>query len=241
MLNTQPIAKVVASDGRQLVVHSIFHTIQGEGPFCGRPAVFVRLSDCNLMCPLCDTEYTSVRMTMTPVEIYKVVTRFPIQSGGLVVLTGGEPFRQPVEMLLRALTSEGFAVQVETNGTLPPQDFIYERELMGEPMPGCAYIVCSPKTGKINPEVLQQACALKYVACADDIEEDDGLPRTALGHSANPRLARPPLFWRRPVYLQPADEQDEEKNRANRLAVVKSCMKFGYTIQLQTHKLLELE
>src|SRR5574344_1593020 len=39
----------------QLFVTSIFYTLQGEGPFAGKPAVFVRLSKCQLSCSFCDT------------------------------------------------------------------------------------------------------------------------------------------------------------------------------------------
>ena len=57
--NTQPAEKQVKSSGLILAINSIFYTIQGEGPFAGSPAVFVRLAGCNLQCPMCDTEYTS--------------------------------------------------------------------------------------------------------------------------------------------------------------------------------------
>ena len=36
----------------------IFHTLQGEGVSMGVPAVFVRLSLCNLHCVWCDTDHT---------------------------------------------------------------------------------------------------------------------------------------------------------------------------------------
>ena len=36
----------------------IFHTLQGEGASLGFPAVFLRLSLCNLHCHWCDTPYT---------------------------------------------------------------------------------------------------------------------------------------------------------------------------------------
>ena len=36
----------------------IFHTLQGEGASLGSPAVFLRLSLCNLHCHWCDTPYT---------------------------------------------------------------------------------------------------------------------------------------------------------------------------------------
>ena len=36
----------------------IFHTLQGEGPSVGVPAVFIRASRCNLHCVWCDTDHT---------------------------------------------------------------------------------------------------------------------------------------------------------------------------------------
>lgn len=41
--------------GDQLFVTSVFFTLQGEGPYRGEPAVFVRLAKCNLACSWCDT------------------------------------------------------------------------------------------------------------------------------------------------------------------------------------------
>ena len=40
-------------------INDIFYTIQGEGSFAGTPAIFIRLSDCNLACKFCDTEFLS--------------------------------------------------------------------------------------------------------------------------------------------------------------------------------------
>ncbi|BAM79164.1 hypothetical protein, conserved [Cyanidioschyzon merolae strain 10D] len=41
-----------------LLVSEIFASIQGEGPFCGSPSIFLRLGLCNLECIWCDTKYT---------------------------------------------------------------------------------------------------------------------------------------------------------------------------------------
>ena len=69
MKNQQLADKPVLNEtGLSLQVNSIFYTIQGEGPFAGRPAIFIRLAGCNLQCPGCDTEYTK-RQTMTVDEI----------------------------------------------------------------------------------------------------------------------------------------------------------------------------
>ncbi len=39
----------------QLFVTSMFMTLQGEGPYRGEPAFFIRLAKCNLDCSFCDT------------------------------------------------------------------------------------------------------------------------------------------------------------------------------------------
>ncbi len=45
-----------------LLVRSSFMTIQGEGPYAGRPAYFIRLGGCNYgpkthFCQFCDTDF----------------------------------------------------------------------------------------------------------------------------------------------------------------------------------------
>lgn len=42
----------------KLKVSEIFYSIQGEGVHAGKPAVFLRLANCNLHCFWCDTKYT---------------------------------------------------------------------------------------------------------------------------------------------------------------------------------------
>ena len=236
--NTQQIEKRTNAP-QALDVHSIFFTIQGEGPFCGSPAIFIRLAGCNLQCPLCDTDYTSTRTAMEPAAI---VQQLEDQWGHLprkplVVITGGEPFRQNLTTLLSELVGSEYFVQIESNGTLPPSEpFAHYNTNIAERRG--VYIVCSPKSGKVNPRIWEKACCVKYVMRAGEIRDEDGLPTRALAHTANPYLARPPEGWAMPVYLQPVDEQDTILNAANIEAVRESCMAFGYTLQLQIHKLI---
>lgn len=235
-MNTQPIEKYVASDGMTLDVHSIFYTIQGEGPYQGRAAVFVRLAGCNLQCPLCDTDYTSVRTKSDVMDITRHVLSLLPQSGPaymrndhLVVITGGEPFRQNIAKLCKLLLEHVGIVQVETNGTLPPSI----------DLPPSVDIIVSPKTPKVNRETEDRALAFKYVLSVYDVAAD-GLPTSVLGLKNSSHVARP----RNPakvIYLQPADYKDEVINGYNRDAVAKSCMANGYRLQAQLHKLFNLE
>lgn len=237
MLNQQRPEKRVAS--QTLDVQSIFATIQGEGPFCGTPATFVRLAGCNLQCPGCDTDYTSKRQSMTVDDVVFAVqmTRSTAEPG-LVVITGGEPFRQDIRELIDTLTAARFYVQVETNGALPAASILWDKT--PDHRAG-AYIVCSPKTAKVHWTVAENACAYKYVMHADSIDPLDGLTTHALGLASGKRVARPNGSFKGPIYLQPMDSQDEEQNARNRAVCVASCLKHGYILQLQIHKLLGME
>ena len=52
-----------------LTVTSRFFTLQGEGPYRGYPAFFIRLAKCNLACSFCDTYFDSGQV-MTFDEIF---------------------------------------------------------------------------------------------------------------------------------------------------------------------------
>lgn len=245
-LNTQPPEQQQRkTDGHTLAVNSIFYTIQGEGPFAGNPAIFIRLAGCNLQCPMCDTEYTKRRVLGVDVIVQEVnkawanaadLPSIPAHLVPIVVITGGEPFRQNLGVLVNTLLGYDIRVQIETNGTLPPSPGMDLKN-------GDLTIVCSPKTGKINVKLAEHIQAFKYVATADSLAiSTDGLPTHALLHpTGNKGLARPPQGWEGLVYLQPADEQDDERNKANTQAVVASCLRNGYRLCLQMHKIVGVD
>ena len=100
-----------------LVIHEIFHSLQGESSRAGLPCVFVRLTYCNIRCSYCDTEYAFHEgKEMTIDQILAVVRGY---GCNLVEVTGGEPlFQENVHPLLTRLCDEGFEVLVETGGSL---------------------------------------------------------------------------------------------------------------------------
>lgn len=209
-----------------LDVESIFKTIQGEGPFAGTPAIFIRLAGCNLQCPRCDTDYTSHRRRMVCKQVVDEVCNKAEFVTKLVVITGGEPFRQPLRELTDQLFRFGFKIQIETNGTLF-QHLNYER----------VTVVCSPKTGCINPRLRPHIEALKYVLSADAWDLADGLPTTALGLPIARKLAKPWPDFEGIIYLQPADDGNNECNLS---CCIENCLRFGYRLCLQMHKICHL-
>ena len=115
----------------ELVVSEVFGpTFQGEGPSIGRRAGFVRLGRCNLDCTWCDTPYTwdwerydpAVELRRRSVE--SVVAQLVDMAPEIVVITGGEPLLQQRRLvpLLEGCAEQGWPVEVETNGTLAPDE-----------------------------------------------------------------------------------------------------------------------
>ena len=240
--NTQPTEGQVFHPGGFLDVINYFLTIQGEGPFAGCPAVFVRLAGCNLsaVCRGCDTDYTAGRHQAEPIDL---VERIKLMADGvtdLVVITGGEPFRQNITPLTNRLLNAVFEVQVETNGTLFLAGFPYDHRDVT--------LVCSPKTPLVHEYVKPFLNHLKYVLRAGEVDEKDGLPSSSLGSACRPwrywedydptvRSSRDPDTT---VWVQPQDDGDPAQNAANVQAAVESCLKYGYRLCLQQHKIANL-
>lgn len=251
-MNTQkPEPLVKGSDGTSLDFHSMFFTIQGEGPFAGHRSIFVRLAGCNLQCPGCDTEYTygrrEVAITRMVDELQTIATRKGIHGNlvhdFLVVITGGEPLRQPIGPFVKDLLDIGYKVQIESNGLLGPDDMLKQQLRYRNDR---LKLVVSPKTSRVHEDTAKLASAYKYVLDHESVDPVDGLPIKALEHPASTGVARPPRWYDPfaddvPIYLNPFDAQDPVRNAANLQAVAESCMEHGYILGVQLHKLIGLE
>lgn len=98
-----------------MTINEIFHSIQGESSFAGRPCVFVRLTACDLRCSWCDTPYAFHEGHKRSVDdVLAEVERVDCQ---LVEVTGGEPLLQEeVYPLMQRLLDQGRTVLLETGG-----------------------------------------------------------------------------------------------------------------------------
>lgn len=115
----------------------IFSSIQGEGPYVGRPSVFVRFGGCDLRCRWCDSPGTWVpaeecrievaagqgdfRVVPNPVSLETVTSALDALApppGCLVSLTGGEPLLQPacVSEIAGRVRERGLRPYLETHG-----------------------------------------------------------------------------------------------------------------------------
>lgn len=232
---------------KPLRVVEVFRTIQGEGPFAGTPAIFIRLAGCNLRCFFCDTDFDShlyeANAEALALEAQKLAGNFI----RLVVLTGGEPLAQNVVPLIEVLASFGFHTQIETAGT------VWQEKLSVPLSGGQASLVCSPKTATVHSSVEVFAKHYKYIVRAGELDPDDGLPsRSTQEQGRETRLFRPPLGRKDvTVWVQPCDEFSPPEPRGGRLhlfhltkentqAAVETALRYGYRLSLQQHKILRL-
>lgn len=213
-----------------LLIHEMFKSVQGEGPFAGQPAFFIRLSGCNLKCPQCDTDHMKKIETSVGTIVAKATVG--VAPNKLVVITGGEPFFQRITHLAEMLLSYGCRVQVETNGILFNKTFPYDR----------VTVVCSPKTKHVNAALIPYIDAYKYVVSYGNIHTMTGLPTNVLGVDVSPHAFKFPSYVRpERVYIQPLDEKDRSRNQDNLLEAIGICENFGYTLCLQLHKIIGKE
>lgn len=201
-------------------------TIQGEGPYAGHPATFIRLHGCNLRCTFCDTQFSNPDDPTIAADDLVHIAK--VNGYKLVVITGGEPFRQNIFPLCLKLATAGHVVQIETAGTL-----------WLEGIQSVAKIVVSPKTPSIHPKIKRNAMAFKYIISAED-QHDGFLPVTATqpngitGVMAAPRNEAP-------VYLSPMDQYDPEKNARNHKLVAELALRYNLYAGIQLHKYLMVD
>ena len=211
-------------------VKELFPTLQGEGAHAGRAAVFCRFAGCNLwsgreedrataVCQFCDTDFvgsdgvgggkfeTASLLADTIEEVWNSTSAGPQQR--YVVFTGGEPLLQLDTDLIDALHAKGFAIAIETNGTIKVPK-------------GVDWVCVSPKAG--SELIVLQADEIKLV-----------IPQQ--GHvSLENLLARFEKMDYRNRFLQAMDGPNLQENLA---LAVRLCQKRPlWRLSVQTHKMI---
>jgi len=111
-------------------VCEIFTSISGEGITAGTPAIFLRLSGCNLRCQWCDTKYHIYGAEWDVEKLAdelnsRMEHEYKHRGIDLLIITGGEPLVQEKELisLLELLDfsfvdwHDFYEVRIETNGS----------------------------------------------------------------------------------------------------------------------------
>lgn len=239
-----------ATRARRYRVKAIWPTLQGEGAWAGRPAVFVRLVGCNMWsgyaadrdrdaartgsaCPTwCDTDFTKEGShRYTAAALVDAITEAGSQSGTpirFVVLTGGEPLLQADAPLVRALHARGLEVATETNGTVRIADAFTDAEGAFVPPD---WVVCSPKL-PADRLVIEWMDELKLVV-------PDYRPEAYAEVVGRVRPHRVGVHDRRYLWLQPED--GPRQSDATRLAVSLALADPRWRVSVQTHKILGVE
>lgn len=243
---------------KRYAVKAVWRTLQGEGAWAGRAAVFVRLAGCNLWsghdadrdrdagrsgasCPRwCDTDFTkegAAKLTAAAL-VEEVLAAAGTVSGSpepppapirFVVLTGGEPLLQADAALVRALHAAGFEVAVETNGTVALAGAFTDRET-GELIPP-DWVVCSPKLPE-DALRLEWMDELKLVVPDYRPEAYARFAERVRPHDIAGRA-------RRYRWLQPED--GPRLAEATRYAVEAALANPAWRVSVQTHKILGVD
>lgn len=229
-MTTIPVRERTAS----IMVSELFGpTFQGEGPSTGRRCGFIRLGHCNLDCNFCDTPYTwdwsrfDRKQQITRVPIGDLLDAVADMGVDRVVVTGGEPMVQhsALRTLLLALGTTGYACEVETNGTIEPDEVLLS----------LAHWNVSPKLSHsgvdqaraLKPDVLRrynfaQSAAFKFVcqSPADLLEVE------AVCAASGIPAAR--------VWIMP-EGRDTDTIREHLRAVTEQAIRFGFNITSRLH------
>ena len=102
----------------RLRISEIFYSLQGESSTIGLPTLFVRLTGCPLRCVWCDTEYAFTGGEY--IELPELIEKIESYQPQNICITGGEPLAQlkPCLELMKLLCDKGFAVSLETSGSI---------------------------------------------------------------------------------------------------------------------------
>ncbi|MCP4443371.1 MAG: 7-carboxy-7-deazaguanine synthase QueE [Aureispira sp.] len=191
------------SRNQKIAVSEYFYSLQGEGKTMGIPAIFLRLTGCNLMCGgygvekdgklrdgatwLCDTIKVWMKGTTygfaSLVELLNKDIDFiqRLQNGVHLVITGGEPLLQQERIVafLEYIEQEHGCrpiIEIETNATIQPLDTLDVRVQYWNTSPKLSNSGM-PKPERIVPDVLkwfaQNPNTMSKIVIAEESDYDE--------------------------------------------------------------------
>ena len=240
-----------------LVVGEPFYTIQGEGPYAGHPALFVRLAGCNrgakdsMGCAFCDTAFQfnlGRVLTFNQIEL-ELLDRLQVSVTSkrpMLVITGGEPMMQNnlAAFCHYLLMHKWPLIQIESNG---------DRLVPGLPETDSVRLVVSPKVSRNpttgeweyrepKPAMLARVNSFKFLIEAIAGSPYNMPPRwtdtcgspvyiSPITHYARPVVAgEHPTLWNHRLV-------DVPRTRANYTYAAELAMRYGYRLSHQSHLL----
>ena len=153
-------------------VNEIFKSIDGEGLRTGELTTFIRLAGCNLRCSYCDTCYALKNSNGTEMSVDEIVKKAKKMDYRNITLTGGEPLiHRDVDDLISKLCENGFYVNIETNGSVPIDKYITNKNIiltMDYKLPSSGV---EKNMNLNNLEKLRENDVLKFVIGKDDFDK----------------------------------------------------------------------
>lgn len=153
-------------------VNEIFKSIDGEGLRTGELTTFIRLAGCNLRCSYCDTCYALKNSNGTEMSVDEIVKKAKKMGYRNITLTGGEPLiYKDVDDLISKLCENGFYVNIETNGSVPIDKYILNKNIlitMDYKLPSSGV---EKNMNLNNLEKLRENDVLKFVIGKDDFDK----------------------------------------------------------------------
>ena len=211
-------------NNQSLHISEKFYSIQGEGKSSGYPAIFIRLSGCNLLCKsdswICDSIEVWRKGNSTNFEdVFNELDIERLKNGAHLIITGGEPMlhqKNIASFLAFMQITYNFIpfVEIETNGTISPQkELVFDVKQWN----------VSPKLlnsgekfeKRFNREVFEKFNKLNSIFKFVVEKEEDVIEIfTNYGYLNKNR-----------IYLMPAGETQEKLNQI-RLEVIELCKKY---------------
>jgi len=219
-----------------LPVNEVFTTLQGEATFAGTPSTFVRFQGCPVGCAWCDTKHTWPLHPTDEVDVVAIMQKDHQASPKWselsvdelldvihdlklrhVVLTGGEPALYNLTDLTARLDQLGHRTQIETSGTHALR------------VDATTWVTVSPKINMPGGFAVRDDAMLR----ADEVKHPVAVERNvdellALLETSPPRHGVP--VWLQPIFQAP---------RARDICI-DACLRHGFRLSVQTHKMLNL-